>query len=69
MADKVSDFQKLLGRALIDDHFRATLHKDPASALKECGIEVTPQKIAALTAASASLANAQEAFGGQVRYC
>jgi hypothetical protein len=69
MPDNVSDFQKLLGRALIDEHFRTTLHKDPAAALKECGIEATPAKIAALKAASSSLANAQEAFGGQVRYC
>jgi hypothetical protein len=69
MAEQVSDFQKLLGRALIDERFRKTLHEDPATALKECGIDATPAKIEALKTASSSLANAQSAFGGQVRYC
>lgn len=69
MAYETSDFQKLLGRALTDERFRTTLRKDPTTALKECGIDATPEKIAALKSASESLAKTQKAFGGRPRYC
>jgi hypothetical protein len=59
-----NDFHKLLGRALTDDKFRSALQKNPESALKDTGIDPTPDKVAALKAASDSIGKVQKAFGG-----
>jgi hypothetical protein len=64
MAQNPDDFHKLLGRALTDEQFRNTLQKNPEAALKEAGIEPTPDKIAALKSARDSITKAHKAFGG-----
>ena len=64
MAQNPDDFHKLLGRALTDDQFRTKLQKNPEAALKEAGIEPSPEKVAALKAARESITKAHQAFGG-----
>ncbi len=64
MAQRPDDFHRLLGRVLTDEQFRNSLKSNPEGALKEAGIEATPEKIAALKSASDSIAKAHQAFGG-----
>lgn len=43
MATK-QEFLELIGKALVDDAFRAKLFADPVAAAREAGVELTPEQ-------------------------
>ncbi|MEO7142528.1 MAG: Os1348 family NHLP clan protein [Bryobacteraceae bacterium] len=63
----MNDLQKILSRAISDDKYAKTLHDNPEEAMKQAGVEATPEKVAALKSSVASLKGAHAAFGGAVR--
>lgn len=64
----MNDLHKILTKALNDPKFAATLAQSPEQAMKEAGVEATPQKVAALREAVTSLTNANQFFGGAKPY-
>ena len=63
----MSDLHKILNRAINDEQFAKTLKENPAEAMKQVGVEATPEKVAALKSSVSALATAQKAFGGAMR--
>jgi hypothetical protein len=61
----VTELQQILDRAIKDPAFSARLKNDTEGALKDAGIEATPQKVSALKESVASLLKTHEAFGGR----
>jgi hypothetical protein len=63
----VNDLHKILERAMRDEHYGKTLKKDPHEALKQAGVEATPEKISALKNSVSALEKAHEAFAGPAK--
>lgn len=63
----MDDFTKVLKKVVEDPDFATRLSQHPDAALKEVGVEPTPQKVQALQSAKSSLASAHQAFGGIAR--
>lgn len=61
---ELTDFEKLLQKAIEDKDFARRLMLHPNDALQELNIEVTPEKISALADCEDPLCKAYEAFGG-----
>ena len=58
------DFQTLVGRAMSDEKFAQALVRDPEKALKEVGIEPTPEILEALKGVdAAAIQRLAQAFG------
>lgn len=64
----MSDLQKVLTKALSDPTFAAKLKKSPADALKDVGVDPTPERVAALTESVNSLMQTNQTFGGTMPY-
>jgi len=64
----MSDLHKVLTKALNDPKFAVSLKNDPADALKQVGVDSTPEKLAALKDTVNSLGHAQHVFGGPHPY-
>jgi hypothetical protein len=62
---EMTDLHKILERALRDEHFGKTLKNDPHEALKQIGVEATPEKVTALKNSISALERAHEAFAGK----
>jgi hypothetical protein len=59
----MSDFEKVIKKAASDEGFQKKLSTDPAGALREAGVEPTPEKIQAIEHAKESLQQARRKFG------
>lgn len=59
----MSDFEKVIRKAATDEAFQTKLATDPAGALREAGVEPTPEKIEAIEQAKESLRHARRKFG------
>jgi hypothetical protein len=59
----MSDFEKVIRKAVDDKAFQKKLSTDPAGALREAGIEPTPEKIQAVQHAKEALQQAHAKFG------
>ena len=64
----MSDLHKILTIALNDPKYAATLKANPEEAMKQVGVEPTPERTAALSDSASSLAKAQHCFSGQKPY-
>lgn len=64
MLGDLTDFERLMQAAILDHDFASRLVLCPDNALKELGIEVTPEKLHALADCVNPLSEAYEAFGG-----
>lgn len=64
----MSDLHKILTKALNDPSYAAALKKDPEQAMRQVGVEPTPEKVKALSHSVDSLAKAHEFFGGAKPY-
>jgi hypothetical protein len=64
----MSDLHKILTKALSSPSYAAALKENPEQAMRDAGVEPTPEKVAALNDAVASLAKANEFFGGTKPY-
>lgn len=64
----MSELHKILTKALNEPAFAAKLKNSPADALKDVGVQATPEKLAALSESVNSLAKAHQVFGGQKPY-
>jgi hypothetical protein len=60
----MSDLKTILDKAMTDPAFGKTLQQDPAAAMKQAGVEPTPDKVAALKSSVDSLTAAHKAFHG-----
>ena len=61
----MTDFEKVLQKAIAEPAFRDQLKKDPEAALTAAGVKSTPKKVAALKSADGALAAAHSAFGAR----
>lgn len=60
----MSNFHKVIGRAMASDAFCAELLSDPSSVLRDNGVEPTPQMLTALSRLdAASVRKLASAFG------
>ncbi len=60
----MSDFQTIVGRAISDKEFAQTLVENPEQALREAGVEPTPEMVDALKGLDVeSVQNLAAAFG------
>lgn len=57
-------FPELMKKLFEDSTLAALAVKDPAAALKQCGIEPTPEKVHALREATVALLVAHSVFSG-----
>lgn len=58
------DFQTLVGKAISDEQFAQALVNDPEKALKEAGIQPTPEMLEALRGVdAAAIQRLAQAFG------
>lgn len=58
------DFQTLVGRAMADEKFAQALASDPAKALKDAGLQPTPEMLDALKGVdAAAIRRLAQAFG------
>jgi len=64
----VSDLHKILTKALNDPKFAHLLQTDVEGAMKHAGVEVTPEKVAALKNSVESLSTCNQYFGGEKPY-
>jgi hypothetical protein len=64
MLEEKSRLYELIGRAIADPDFRATLIADPDEAIKEAGYELTEEEIASLR--EIDLRAAAEELGGRL---
>ena len=64
MPSEPSDFEKLLQKAIEDKGFANLLMLCPSEALKKLNIEVTQEKLRALSECIDPLVEAYEVFGG-----
>ena len=62
----MDDFDKVLDHAIKDHAFAQALKANPEEALKSIGVACSPQRIAALQAATEPLKQAHSAFGGHM---
>jgi hypothetical protein len=63
----MSDFEKVIKKAVDDEAFQKKLSSDPAGALKDAGVEPTPEKIQAIQSAKEALRQAHAKFGGAAK--
>ncbi len=69
MPHELTDFEKLLQKAIEDNDFGRRLMECPGAVLKnELGIEVTQEKLRALAECVDPLCKAYEAFGGLTKF-
>jgi anaerobic selenocysteine-containing dehydrogenase len=60
------DFQTLVGKAISDEKFAQALVSDPETALKQAGIQPTPEMLEALKGVdAAAIKRLAQAFGDQ----
>lgn len=59
----MSDFEKVIKKAVNDEGFQKKLSTDPAGALREAGVEPTPEKVHAIEHAKQALQQAHAKFG------
>ena len=64
----MSDLHTILTKALNDPNYAAALKENPGNAMKQVGVEPTPEKVAALSDSVDSLAKAHQFFGGPEPY-
>jgi hypothetical protein len=64
----MTSFEKLVGKALLDEKFRKRLQKSPHTALKEIGVAGTSEKISALKDCNDALTKLRKLFGGQKEF-
>jgi hypothetical protein len=63
----LTDFEKLMQKALKEPEFRTRVLRSPKAALTEAGIEATPEKVAALKASMAHVKGLHAALVGNAR--
>jgi hypothetical protein len=63
----MDDFKKILSKAISDPEYGNTLVHNPEEAIKQAGVESTPEKVAALREAVGSLVKTHKAFHGGTR--
>jgi hypothetical protein len=61
----MTNFEKLVGRALLDPKYREQLQKSPRIALKKVGIPITDEKLIALRDCSDAFDRLRKLFGGE----
>ena len=59
----MSDFEKIIKRATSDQGFHRKLSVDPAAALREAGVDATPEKVQAVQRSKDALRHARAKFG------
>jgi hypothetical protein len=64
----MSDLHKILTKALNDPTYAAALKADPEDAMRQVGVEPTPEKVAVLSQTVDSIGNANDFFGGPKPY-
>jgi hypothetical protein len=63
----MSDFENVIKKAVSDEKFQQKLSTNPEDALREAGVEATPEKVQAIQQAKEALRQAYEKFGGRAR--
>jgi hypothetical protein len=63
----LTDFEKLMQKALKEPEFRTRVLRSPKAALTEAGIEPTAEKVAAVKASMTSIKGLHAAMEGKAR--
>jgi len=60
----MTDLEKILHKAINDQNYAKTVGSHPEEAIKQAGVEPTPEKVSALKSAVEALKSAHSHFGG-----
>ncbi len=59
----MSDFERIIRKAVNDAGFKNKLSMDPAGALREAGVEATPEKVDAVLQSAGAFQRVHRKFG------